>query len=71
MSGVWWVLSPIDFRAHVLPPDTGEQPGVWITCCGHGIPAEAGIDAVPRGAACPPCVLVTDSGGFDWFGTSG
>ncbi|MGH4018949.1 MAG: hypothetical protein ACRDT0_06850 [Pseudonocardiaceae bacterium] len=68
-AGVRWVLSPVDFYAHVLAEDD-DPLGIWIARCGHGIPAEAGVDPVPRGAACPSCALVTDSGGFDWFGTS-
>ncbi|MGH4019724.1 MAG: hypothetical protein ACRDT0_10915, partial [Pseudonocardiaceae bacterium] len=69
VSGVRWVLSPVDFRAHVLAETADGSLGVWIARCGHGMPSEAGVDPVPRGAACPSCALVTDADGFDWFGT--
>ncbi|MGH3980184.1 MAG: hypothetical protein ACRDRZ_14465 [Pseudonocardiaceae bacterium] len=62
------MLSPVDFHAHVLDPEARDQLSVWLARCGHGIPAGAGVDPIPRGAACPGCALVTDAGGFDWFG---
>ncbi|MGH4022602.1 MAG: hypothetical protein ACRDT0_25875 [Pseudonocardiaceae bacterium] len=70
VPGVRWVLSPLDFRAHVLAEPADDPLGVWIARCGHGMPSAAGVDEAPRGTPCSACALAADPfpGGFDWFG---
>jgi hypothetical protein len=49
-----WVLSPLDYRAHVLVE--GDQPvGVVAARCGAVLPVVFPVHDQPSGRPCPPC----------------
>ena len=52
-----WVLSPLDYRAHVLVE--GDQPrGVVAARCGAVLPVVFPVHAQPSGRPCPPCEVI-------------
>jgi hypothetical protein len=54
---LWWVLSPLDYRAHVLAE--GDQPrGVVKARCGAVLPVVFPVHAQPPGRPCPPCEVI-------------
>lgn len=49
-----WVLSPLDYRTHVLAD--GDQPvGVVRARCGAVLPVVFPVRNQPSGRPCPPC----------------
>ena len=49
-----WVLSPLDYHAHVLAP--GDQAvGVIKARCGAVLPVVFPVRDQPSGRRCPPC----------------
>lgn len=56
-GSLWWVLSPLDYRAHVLVE--GDQPrGVVVARCGALLPVVFPVHAQPSGRPCPPCEVI-------------
>jgi hypothetical protein len=52
-----WVLSPLDYDAHVLP--NGDQPmGVLKARCGALLPMVVPVHDHPPGRIYPPCELI-------------
>lgn len=52
-----WVLSPLDYRAHVLAE--GDQTvGVVAARCGAVLPMVFPVHAQPPGRPCPPCEVI-------------
>lgn len=52
-----WVLSPLDYRAHVLTD--GDQPrGVVAARCGAALPVVFPVRDQPSGLPCPPCEVI-------------
>ncbi len=51
-----WVLSPFDYRSHLVADAGDEKVLILETRCGERLPSAAGIDPVPRGAECQSCV---------------
>ncbi|HEX4100829.1 MAG TPA: hypothetical protein VHY21_09855 [Pseudonocardiaceae bacterium] len=49
-----WVLSPLDYRAHVLV-DGGQPVGVVAARCGAVLPVVFPVHDQPSGRPCPPC----------------
>jgi len=57
VSGPQWVLSPLDYRAHVLAD--GDQPlGVVAARCGAVLPVVFPVRDQPSGRPCPPCEVI-------------
>jgi hypothetical protein len=52
-----WVLSPLDYRTHVLAE--GDQPvGVVAARCGAVLPVVFPVRDQPSGRPCPPCEVI-------------
>jgi hypothetical protein len=52
-----WVLSPLDYRAHVL--GKGDQPvGVVAVRCGAVLPVVFPVRDQPPGRPCPSCEVI-------------
>jgi hypothetical protein len=52
-----WVLSPLDYRTHVLAD--GDQPmGVVKARCGAALPVVFPVHDQPTGRPCPPCEVI-------------
>jgi hypothetical protein len=52
-----WVLSPLDYHAHVLAD--GDQPqGVVAVRCGAVLPVVFSMRDQPSGRPCPPCEVI-------------
>ena len=58
MSGsLRWVLSPLDYRTHVLAD--GDQPvGVVKARCGAALPVVFPVHDQPSDRPCPPCEVI-------------
>jgi hypothetical protein len=52
-----WVLSPLDYRAHVLA-DGDPSVGVVAARCGAVLPVVFPVHAQPSGRPCPPCEVI-------------
>jgi hypothetical protein len=52
-----WVLSPLDYRAHVLT-DGDQLPGVVAARCGAVLPVAFPVRDQPSGRPCPPCEVI-------------
>ena len=52
-----WVLSPLDYRTHVLAD--GDQPvGVVKARCGAALPVVFPVHDQPSDRPCPPCEVI-------------
>jgi hypothetical protein len=54
---LWWVLSPLDYRAHVLA-EGDQSRGVVKARCGAVLPVVFPVHAQPSGRPCPPCEVI-------------
>jgi hypothetical protein len=67
-SSLQWVLSPLDYRTHVLA-DGDQAVGVVKARCGAVLPVAFPVRDAPSDRPCPPCevilrVAVDSPGGF-------
>jgi len=66
LGSLRWVLSPLDYRMHVLVE--GDQPGGVVAArCGAVLPVVFPVHDQPCGRPCPPCEVILragTSGGF-------
>jgi hypothetical protein len=52
-----WVLSPLDYRAHVLV-EGDQHVGVVAARCGAVLPVVFPVRDQPPGRPCPPCEVI-------------
>jgi hypothetical protein len=52
-----WVLSPLDYRTHVLA-DGDQAVGVVKARCGAVLPVVFPVHDQPTGRPCPPCEVI-------------
>lgn len=52
-----WVLSPLDYHAHVLA-EGDQHVGVVAARCGAALPVVFPVRYQPSGRPCPPCEVI-------------